>query len=201
MADSQKCCFHISPQNDQTAEPEVLHFSRKRIDQLQRLSVVLKERIKSRGNCDGVPLEIDDTVDIDAGVVKYLVADLPFKSGTDLGKIKLVDLSKACNAWWKYKWIPESAKILWDNLDRSRIETPNPHAASPRRCWQHQTPNTLQQSSPYLVNIAIVLGLDENIREVMDRELRLQVQNIIWNSNQDAHLKTSVDFLHTIEGR
>jgi hypothetical protein len=201
MADSQRCCFHISSQNDETAMPEVLHCSRHRIDQIQRHSVIVKERIKCHGKCEGIPLEIDDTVDIDAGVVKYLVADLPFKSGIDPGKIELLDLSKFCNAWWKYKWIPESPKILWDRLDRTGIEISSPHPASARRCWQRQTPNKWQQSSPYLVNIAIVLGLDDSLREQMDRELRLQIQSIVWNSNLDAHLKTSVDFLHTIEGR
>lgn len=201
MADSQKCCFHISPQGDESAVAEVLHCSRERIDEIQRLSVILKERINYHGNCEGIPLETDDTADIDAGVVKYLVAELPFKSGIDPGKIKLVDLSKFCNAWWKYKWIPESAKILWDRLDRLGTEAQAADSASPTRCWRHQTPNRSQQSSLYLVNIAIVLGLDDNLRVEMDRELHLQIENIIWNSNLDVHLKTSVGFLHKIEGR
>ena len=201
MADSQRCCFHISSQNDETTLLEVLHCSRNRINQIQRHSVIVKEWIKCHGKCEGIPLEIDENVDIDAGVVKYLVADLPFKPGMDPGKIEIADLSKSCNAWWKYKWIPESAKILWDRLDRTGTEISSLHSASARRCWQRQTPNKWQQSSPYLVNIAVVLGLDDNLREQMDNELHLQIQDIVWNSNLNAHLKTSVDFLHTIEGR
>jgi len=201
MADSQSCWFHISSQNDETAMLEVLHCSQYRIDQIRQHSVIVNEWIECHGKCEGIPLEIDDTVDIDAGVVKYLVKDLPFKSGINPGKIELVDLSKFCNAWWKYKWIPESPKILWDRLDRTGTEISSPHPASARRCWQRQTPNKPLQSSPYLVNIAIVLGLDDSLREQMDRELRLQIQNIVWISNLDVHLKTSVDFLHMIEGR
>jgi hypothetical protein len=161
----------------------------------------VKEQIKCHGKCEGIPLEIDDTVDIDSGVVKYLVADLPFKPGIDPGKIQLVNLSKLCNAWWKYKWIPESPEMLWERLDRTGIEISSPRPASAKRCWQRQTPNKSQQTSPYLLNIAIVLGLDDNLRSQMDSELHLQVENIVWNSNLDAPLKTSVDFLHKIEGR
>jgi hypothetical protein len=200
MADSRKCCFHISPSNDETAEPEVVHCSPQRIEEIQRTSVIVKERIRSRGNCEGIPLEIDDAADIDAEVLKYIVTNLPLKPGIDPGPIRLADLSKHCNAWWKYKWVPESAKPLWEHLDRSGIETQNLHGASPTRCWQQQTPQKSQESSLYLTNIAIVLGLDDSLRDEMDRQLHLQVQHIVWNSKLDAQLKTSVDLLKKLEG-
>jgi hypothetical protein len=200
MADFQRYCFHIYQQNDTTTEPEELHCPPERIEQIQRLSVILKERINSHGNGQGIPLEIDNAADIDAGVIKYLVTDLPLKSGTNPGRVKPADLSKFCNAWWKYKWMPESAKLLWEQLDRSGIEPQNPQGTNITRCWHHRTSNTLHESAQYLINITIVLGLDDNLREEMDRELRLQIQNVVWNSNLDAHLKTSVDFLHSIEG-
>jgi len=200
MADSRRCYFHISPSNDDTAGPEVVHCSPQRIEQIQRISVIVKERICSRGNYEGIPLEIDDAAGIDAEVLKYILTDLPLKPGMDPGPIRLADLSKHCNAWWKYKWVPESAKPLWEHLNGSGIEMQSPHGAGPKRCWRQQAPQKSQESSLYLINIALVLGLDDNLRKDMDRQLRLQIQNIVWNSRLDAQLKTSVDLLKKLEG-
>jgi hypothetical protein len=200
MAPPQLYCFHILPLTDGIAQPQVVSCTSERIQEIERRSVVLRQRIKDRGNREGIPLETDDAADIDFDALRYLVEDLPLSSGTKLGRVGLDVLSKHCNAFWKYQWIPESASILWAHLDQSGLETQSQRGPSSGRCWQQQTSTQSQERSPYLINIAIVFGLDESLRVEMDREVRQQIQTAVWNSNLDARLKTSVEFLQNIEG-
>lgn len=192
--------FHIRPHSDGTAQPQEASCKPQRIKEIERCSVVLKQRIKDHGNHEGIPLETDDEADINFDALRYLVEDLPLKPGTNLGSVRLDVLSKHCNAFWKYQWMPESASIVWAHLDQSGLETQSQRGTSSGRCWQQQTSTQLQERSLYLINIAIVFGLDESLRERMDTELRQQIQTAVWNSNLDARLKTSVEFLHNIEG-
>lgn len=197
-------CFHI----DGAAEPQKVSCSSERIKEIERCSVVLKQRIEDHGSRQEIPLEIDDAADINFHALRYLVENLPLeRSGTDPGRIKLDDLSRHCSAFWKYQWMPESASILWDHLDPSELEPQSQRGTSPGRCWRQQTstqsqqtPAQLQKRSLYLINIAIVFGLDKSLCERMNTELRQQIQYTVWNSNLDARLKTSVKFLHNIEG-
>jgi len=129
---------------------------------------VLKQRIKDHENGKGIPLETDDAADIDFDALRYLVEDLPLSSRTNPGPVRPDILSKLCNAFWKHQWIPESASILWAHFDQSGLETQSQLG----RYWRQQTSIQLQERSLYLINIAIVFGLDESLRESMDRELR-----------------------------
>jgi hypothetical protein len=200
MAPPQRYCFYIRPHNDGTAQPQEASCSSDRIKQIEQRSVVLQQRIKDPENHKGILLETDGAADIDFDALKFLVEELPLSSGTNIGPVKADVLSKHCNAFWKYQWMPESASTLWDNLDQSELEAQSLHGTSPRRCWQQKTSTQSQESSLYLINIAVVFGLDESLREAMDRELRLQIKTAVWNSNPDAQLRTSVKFLHNIEG-
>jgi hypothetical protein len=199
MEDSHRYGFHIRPSTDGNAEAQVVPCTPERIEQIKRCSVLLKQRIKDAENCEKIPLETDDAADINFETLRYLVEDLPLVPGIDLGPIKPNDLSKYCNAFWKYQWMPESATILWAKLDQSGLQMQSQRGTGSERCWQQQT-SPQSQERLYIINIAIVFGLDENLRERTDRELRHHFQTVIWNSNLDAQLKTSVGFLHRIKG-
>lgn len=189
-------CFHI----DESGQQKKVSCSPERIKEIERRSVVLKQWIKDHRNREGIPLEIDDATDINFDALRYLVENLPLDPMKDPGPIKLGDLSRHCSAFWKYQWIPESASILWKSCDQSGLDTQSQCGTSPRRCWQQQTPPKSLENSLYLINIAIVLGLDEFLCEGMDRVLSQQIQTAVWNSNPGAQLKTSVEFLRNIEG-
>jgi len=200
MADPQAYCFHIRPHNDRAAQPQVVSCSSDRVKQIEQRSVILKQRIKDHENGKGIPLETDNTADISFHDLRYLVEDLPLSPGTNPGPVSLGELSKHCSAFWKYQWRPESASILWEHLDNSEPETQNQRGTNSRRCWQQQTSTRLQERSLHLINIAIVFGLDEDLRERMDTEFRQQIQIAVWSSNLDTRLKTSVEYLHDLEG-
>jgi hypothetical protein len=200
MAASQLYSFHIRPPIDGTSQPQVASCTSERVKEIERRSVVLGRRIKDPGNREGIPLETDDAADIDFDALRYLVEDLPLSSGTNPGPVRLDVLSKHCNAFWKYQWMPESASILWAHLDQSGLEPQSQRGTSSGRCWQQQISTQSRERSLYLINIAIVFGLDESLRERMDSELRQQIQTAVWNSNLDAQLKTSVEFLQNIGG-
>ena len=197
--DNQKYEFHIRPCIDGTAQPIVVSCTSKRLKEIEQRSVVLKQRIKDPKNRKGIPLETDDAAGIDFDALGYLVQP-PLSSGMNPGSVRPDDLSRHCNAFWKYQWMPESASILWAHLDQSEVESQSQHETSSERCWQQKTSIVLQQRSLYLINIAIVFGLDESLRERMDKELRQQIPTAVWNSNLDARIKTSVGFLNKIEG-
>jgi|SRR5271156_6796813 len=189
-------CFHI----DGAAQQKKVFCSSERIKEIERRSVVLKQWIKDHGNRERIPLEIDDATDINFDALRYLVENLPLDPKKDPGPIKLDDLSRHCSAFWKYQWIPESASILWKYRDQSGLDTQSQCGTSPWRCWRQQTTPQSLESSLYLINIAIVFGLDEFLREGMNRVLSQQIQTAVWNSNPGTQLKTSVEFLRNIEG-
>jgi hypothetical protein len=188
--------FYIRPRSDETAQPQVVSCTSKRIKDIEQRSVVLKRRIKDPESREGILLETDDAAGINYDALRYLIEDLPLSPGTNPGPVTPDVLSTHCNAFWKYQWLPESASILWAHLDQSGLDT----RTSSEHCWQQQTSTQSQERSLHLINIAIVFGLDENLRERMDAELRQQIQTAVWDSNPDAPLKTSVEFLHNIEG-
>jgi hypothetical protein len=200
MEDSLHYRFHIRLSNDGTAQPQEVHCTPERIKEIERCSILLRQRIKDAGNCGVILLETDDEANINLDVFRYLIRDLPLEPGADPGLVKLDVLSKYCNAFWKYQWLPESASILWEHLDRSGLEAQIQRVTSPERCWRQQTSPESQKNSLYLINIAIVFGLYESLRETMDKEIRQHIQTAIWDSNPDAQLKTSVLFLKTREG-
>jgi hypothetical protein len=189
-------CFHIH----ETAQLRKVSCSSERIKEIERRSVVLKQWIKDHETCQGIPLEIDDAVDINFNALRYLVENLPLDSKKDPGPVKLDDLSRHCSAFWKYQWIPESASILWKHRDQSGLVTQSQGGTGPERCWRQQTPPQSLESSLYLINIAIVFGLDKILCEEMNGVLLQQIQTAVWNSSLDAQLKTSVEFLRNIEG-
>src|SRR5690348_3941831 len=100
--------FHIHPESDLTAQPRVVSCTPERIEKIEGLSVVLKQRIKDPRNHGIIPLETDDDADINFDALRYLVQDLPLSSGVDPGPVRPADLSKHCSAFWKYQWMPES---------------------------------------------------------------------------------------------
>jgi hypothetical protein len=186
-------CFHING----AAQQKKVSCSPERIKEIERRSVVLKQWIEDHETREGIPLEIDDATDINFDALRYLVENLPLDQ--DPGPINLGDLSRHCSAFWKYQWIPESASILWKSC-QSGLDTQSQRGTIPRLCWQQQTSPKSLENSLYLINIAIVFGLDEFLREGMNRVLSQQIQTAVWNSNPGAQLKTSVEFLRNIEG-
>jgi hypothetical protein len=188
--------FHVRPCDDEGARPQVIFCETQRIEKIKGLSVMLRQRIKENRSREGIPLETDEEAGIDYHALNFLVMDLPLSPRTNLGLIRLEDQSRHCSAFWRYQWIPESASILWSCLDRTGLETPSQDGMKAGRCWQQQISTELQQKSLYLINIAIVFGLDESLREEMDRELCRHIQTALWNSSLDVQLKTSVKFLN-----
>jgi hypothetical protein len=200
MEDSQCSRFHVYLSNDEAAQPQEVPCTPERIKEIERRSVVLKQQIKGARNCRAIQLKTDDEADINFDAIRYLIEDLPLEPEAKPGPVKPDVLTKHCNAFWKYQWMPESANILWKHLDSPRLETQIQHMTISERCWRQQTSPESQERSLYLINIAIVFGLDESLREMMDKEIHQHIQTAIWNSKLDAHLKTSVEFLHKLKG-
>jgi len=91
--------------------------------------------------------------------------------------------------------------ILWAGLDKSEFETQSQRGTDYERCWRQQSSTESPESSLYLINIAIVLGLEESHRAKMDALLRQQIETAVWNSRSDLQLKTSVKFLQDVEDK
>jgi hypothetical protein len=199
MTPPRNRCFCITDENGRS---HVLSCTSERIKEIERSSVVLGRRIKNHGQCEGecggIPLKTDDDADISFDALRYLVEALPLSPRTDVGPVKANDLSEHCNAFWKYQWKPEpeSASILWEHLDNSGLETQSQYGTASGSCWKQLSSIETQKESLYLINIATVYGLDDSLRERMDRVLREQIETAVWNSNSGDLLKTSVTFLN-----
>ena len=96
MEDSLHYRFHIRLSNDGTAQPQEVHCTPERIKEIERCSILLRQRIKDAGNCGVILLETDDEANINLDVFRYLIRDLPLEPGADPGLVKL-DVLSTCD--------------------------------------------------------------------------------------------------------
>jgi hypothetical protein len=169
------------------APSETLCLSRQETDTICSRSIELKDLIVNDRATGCTTLQLDESADIDHDSLSSLITNLHRPVLETTGLISVLDLSRLCNALWRYKCNPDTFKGLASELkDSWNIKQGEREEIV--KCWRLPIKDTDCNESVYKSNIAWVLGFDNILRE----ELKIA----IWKSTAD--LRTSVKLLQNL---
>lgn len=191
MAQERRHKFTIQP-DDPARGPswETVTLLRPQIDTICSRSIELNNLIDRDKETGCTTLEPDLSAGIDHDALSSLINHLHKPAPQAVGPIAYSDLSRSCNALWKYKCNPDTFKGLASEMEKS-WNIKHSQRKGTGKCWRLPIKDIDCNESVYIVNIACVLGLDDILRE----ELKIA----IWKSTAD--LKTSVEPLQNLTSR